>query len=60
MSQREIIELETGWEILQKGITKVKDSLQEIPEEEFNSKGYQVPCSGQEYAKIYSYPPFPQ
>lgn len=40
MSERKIIELETGWEFMQKGITKLKNILEGIPEQQFNSEEY--------------------
>nr|ABK23135.1 unknown [Picea sitchensis] len=39
-SEREIIELEAGWEFMQKGITKLKNILEGISEEQFNSEEY--------------------
>jgi cullin 1 len=38
MSERKIIELETGWEFMQKGITKVKNLLEGIPKQQINSE----------------------
>lgn len=40
MSERKIIELESGWEFMQKGITKLKNILEGIPEQQFNSEEY--------------------
>lgn len=40
MSERKIIELETGWEFMQKGITKLKNILEGIPEQHFSSEEY--------------------
>lgn len=40
MSERKIIELETGWEFMQKGITKLKNILEGIPEQQFSSEEY--------------------
>ena len=47
MSERKIVELETGWEFMQKGITKLKNILEGIPEQHFNFE---------EYIMIYTYP----
>ena len=49
MSERKIIELEMGWEFLQKGIMKIKNILEGIPEQHFNSE---------EYIMLYRYPLF--
>ena len=40
MSERNIIELETGWEFLQKGITKIKNIMEGILEKHFSSEEY--------------------
>ena len=47
MSERKIIELETGWEFLQKGIMKLKNILEGILEQHFSSE---------EYIILYTYP----
>ncbi|CAK9190316.1 unnamed protein product [Sphagnum troendelagicum] len=38
--EREVIELEQGWAVMQKGITKLKNLLEGVPEQQFNSKEY--------------------
>ena len=47
MSERKIIELEMGWEFMQKGITKLKNILEGIPKQHF---------SPEEYIMLYMYP----
>ena len=37
MSERNIIDLETGWEFMQKGITKLNNILEGIPEQHLSS-----------------------
>ena len=49
MSERKIIELETGWEFLQKGIAKFKNILEGIPKQHFHFE---------EYIILYTYPLF--
>jgi hypothetical protein len=40
-NERKVIELEQGWAIMQKGITKLKNILEEeVPEQQFSSKEY--------------------
>ncbi|CAK9857857.1 unnamed protein product [Sphagnum jensenii] len=38
--EREVIELEQGRAVMQKGITKLKNLLEGVPEQQFNSKEY--------------------
>ncbi len=38
--EHEVIELEQGWAVMQKGITKLKNLLEGVPEQQFNSKEY--------------------
>lgn len=45
--ERKIIELDQGWDYMQKGITKLKKILEGIPEPQFNSE---------EYMMLYTYP----
>eukprot|EP00252_Welwitschia_mirabilis_P008862 TRINITY_DN210_c0_g2_i1.p1 TRINITY_DN210_c0_g2~~TRINITY_DN210_c0_g2_i1.p1 ORF type:complete len:745 (-),score=178.44 TRINITY_DN210_c0_g2_i1:429-2663(-) len=40
MNERRIIELDQGWAFMQKGITKLKNILEGIPEQQFNSEEY--------------------
>jgi hypothetical protein len=35
-----VIELEQGWAFMQKGITKLKNLLEGVPEQQFNSEEY--------------------
>eukprot|EP00246_Nothoceros_aenigmaticus_P018555 TRINITY_DN9759_c0_g1_i1.p1 TRINITY_DN9759_c0_g1~~TRINITY_DN9759_c0_g1_i1.p1 ORF type:complete len:748 (+),score=195.78 TRINITY_DN9759_c0_g1_i1:221-2464(+) len=39
-NERRVIELESGWEFMQKGITKLKNILEGVPEQQFNSEEY--------------------
>jgi hypothetical protein len=40
-NERKVIELEQGWAIMQNGITKLKNILEEeVPEQQFSSKEY--------------------
>lgn len=47
-NERKVIELEQGWTFMQKGITKLKNLLEGVPEQQFNSE---------EYIMLYTYPP---
>ncbi|KAH9604161.1 hypothetical protein KSS87_010501 [Heliosperma pusillum] len=49
MADRKIIELEQGWEFMEKGITKLKKILEGLPEPPFNSKDYMM-----HYTTIYN------
>ncbi|KAF9591384.1 hypothetical protein IFM89_004069 [Coptis chinensis] len=40
MAQRKVVELEEGWELMQKGVTKLKNILVGLPEPQFNSGDY--------------------
>uniref|UniRef100_A0A0D6QS21 Cullin family profile domain-containing protein n=1 Tax=Araucaria cunninghamii TaxID=56994 RepID=A0A0D6QS21_ARACU len=40
MGERRIIDLEQGWDFMQKGITKLKNILEGIPEQQFSSVDY--------------------
>ncbi|BBH10387.1 cullin 1 [Prunus dulcis] len=40
--ERKIIELDQGWDYMQKGITKLKKILEGIPEPQFNSEEYMM------------------
>ncbi|KAL9234534.1 hypothetical protein vseg_009395 [Gypsophila vaccaria] len=42
MNDRKIIELEQGWEFMEKGITKLKRILEGLPEPPFNSEDYMM------------------
>lgn len=42
MSERKTIDLEQGWEFMQKGITKLKNILEGLPEPQFNSEDYMM------------------
>jgi len=48
-NERKVIELETGWAFMQKGITKLKNLLEGVPEQQFSSE---------EYMLLYTYPKF--
>lgn len=47
MSERKTIDLEQGWEFMQKGITKLKNILEGLPEAQFSSEDYMM---------LYTYP----
>ncbi|KAI9123354.1 hypothetical protein K1719_006243 [Acacia pycnantha] len=49
MSISETIELEQGWDLMQKGITKLKNILEGLPEEKFSSEDH-----SNLYATIYN------
>eukprot|EP00249_Psilotum_nudum_P024291 c29145_g1_i4 orf=176-2410(+) len=40
MADRKVIELEQGWDFMKKGITKLKNLLEGVPEQQFNSEEY--------------------
>ncbi|KAI4364426.1 hypothetical protein MLD38_020519 [Melastoma candidum] len=42
MSERKTIDLEQGWEIMEKGITKLKNILEGRPETQFSSEDYMM------------------
>eukprot|EP00243_Klebsormidium_subtile_P006329 TRINITY_DN2673_c0_g1_i1.p1 TRINITY_DN2673_c0_g1~~TRINITY_DN2673_c0_g1_i1.p1 ORF type:complete len:750 (+),score=285.37 TRINITY_DN2673_c0_g1_i1:24-2252(+) len=42
MADKKVIELEQGWAFMRKGITKLKNLLEGIPEEQFNSEEYMM------------------
>lgn len=42
MADKKVIELEKGWAFMRKGITKLKNLLEGIPEEQFNSEEYMM------------------
>ncbi|XP_042448529.1 cullin-1-like isoform X2 [Zingiber officinale] len=42
MHERKTIDLEQGWEFMQKGITKLKNILEELPESQFSSEDYMM------------------
>ncbi|CAN6468778.1 unnamed protein product [Victoria cruziana] len=42
MNERKIIDLEQGWEYMQKGITKLKNILEGLPEPQFSSEDYMM------------------
>jgi hypothetical protein len=44
--ERKVIELEQGWAFMQTGITKLKNLLEGVPEQQFNSE---------EYIRLYEY-----
>jgi hypothetical protein len=39
-NERKVIELEQGWAVMQKGITKLKNLLEGVPEQQINSEEY--------------------
>lgn len=47
MNERKTIDLEQGWEFMQKGITKLKNILEGLPEPQFSSEDYMM---------LYTYP----
>ncbi|KAF7837843.1 cullin-1 [Senna tora] len=47
MSERKTIDLEQGWDFMQKGITKLKNILEGLPEPQFSSEDYMM---------LYTYP----
>ncbi|KAM7278577.1 hypothetical protein ACFE04_005711 [Oxalis oulophora] len=49
MNERKTIDLEQGWEFMQKGITKLKNILEGLPEPQFSSEDYMM---------LYTYPLF--
>jgi len=42
MSERKTIDLEQGWDFMQKGITKLKNILEGVPETQFSSEDYMM------------------
>ncbi|KAG4932060.1 hypothetical protein JHK87_046062 [Glycine soja] len=42
MSERKTIDLEQGWDFMQKGITKLKNILEGLPEPQFSSEDYMM------------------
>ncbi|KAA3480932.1 Cullin-1-like protein [Gossypium australe] len=42
MSERKTIDLEQGWEFMQKGVTKLKNILEGLPEPQFSSEDYMM------------------
>eukprot|EP00897_Mesotaenium_endlicherianum_P010757 jgi/Mesen1/970/ME000012S00535 len=40
MNDRKVIELEQGWALMQKGITKLKNWLEGVPDQQFNAEEY--------------------
>lgn len=42
MNQRTTIDLEEGWDFMQKGITKLKNILERLPEPQFSSEDYMM------------------
>lgn len=42
MNERKTIDLEQGWEFMQKGITKLKNILEGLPETQFSSEDYMM------------------
>lgn len=47
VNERKTIELDQGWEFMQKGITKLKNILEGLPEPQFSSEDYMM---------LYTYP----
>jgi cullin 1 len=41
-NERKVIELEQGWNFMQKGITKLKNLLEGVPEQQFSSEEYML------------------
>ena len=42
MNQRNTIDLDQGWDFMQKGITKLKNILEGLPEPQFSSEDYMM------------------
>jgi len=42
MNDRKTIDLEQGWDFMQKGITKLKNLLEGLEETQFNSEDYMM------------------
>jgi len=42
MSERKTIDLEQGWDFMQKGIMKLKNILEGLPEPQFSSEDYMM------------------
>ena len=42
MHERKTIDLEQGWEFMQKGVTKLKNILEGLPEPQFSSEDYMM------------------
>lgn len=42
MSERKTIDLEQGWDFMQKGVTKLKNILEGLPEPQFSSEDYMM------------------
>ncbi|XP_057960271.1 cullin-1 isoform X1 [Malania oleifera] len=42
LNERKTIDLEQGWEFMQKGITKLKNILEGLPEQQFSSEDYMM------------------
>ncbi|CAI9259811.1 unnamed protein product [Lactuca saligna] len=42
MNERKTIDLEQGWDFMQKGITKLKNILEGLPEPQFSSEDYMM------------------
>ena len=51
MSERKTIDLEQGWDFMQKGITKLKNILEGLPEPQFSSEDYMMLYT---YSSLYS------
>lgn len=47
MNQRTTIDLDQGWQFMQRGITKLKNILEGLPEPQFSSEDYMM---------LYTYP----
>ena len=47
LNERKTIDLEQGWEFMLKGITKLKNILEGLPEPQFSSEDYMM---------LYTYP----
>lgn len=56
MNERKTIDLEQGWDFMQKGITKLKNILEGLPEPQFSSEDYMMlytyPCTFH-FAEVY-------
>lgn len=58
MNQKNTIDLDQGWEFMQKGITKLKNILEGKPEPQFSSEDYMMLYTYAASFVLHSYPIF--
>lgn len=58
MNQKNTIDLDQGWEFMQKGITKLKNILEGKPEPQFSSEDYMMLYTYAASFVLLSYPIF--